>query len=605
MASLVPMQSVVVRFGGARAVTGPMTLGQLNIYKWLSSFATPAYGMQVWHLPPRPGVSVTDFAEALSVLLTRHEGLRTFYLPDHRQRVVNSGELLLSVLESDNDLDSAALERALDGVVSTLPYEPMTHLPVRAAVVAEAGQVKAGVLSCSHLAADHKAMLILGHEFEEMLADPAARTPGPWRHQPIDQGAAEHAMAMGRRADNSLSYWSGRLRRMPANPLAGPLSHGEQMSGALEMVSHAAAAALSRIERRTSLDRSAIVLAAILSVLSERTGDTSHTFCALSSNRFLDRRLTDYVGTLASSSLVEIDRWTTFDELGARVRAGTLRGSLNALYDAYRLHALAERIECERGISFNYFPPIFNNAANYFRSRVGGPVRPTPVGVAPAEFTWRPMEPTPAPLRFDLWRIDDVLVMDGWTGNTGRIGQDDVREMLLAVERLLSAAAESDLDRQQASAIIDLPRVERGEGWLVVDSCWVHLAETQRLLDDALGPERARIFGDVDGCPLVGYVAAADSVRTPEQAHARCMSRLRDYPAAMTPRCYVVCDKAPVELHDLSAWRCQRVVGQGPGRHVSSDIHGPPGGRRRWHPAPGSPQRAAPVSVGEAAPRTE
>jgi hypothetical protein len=565
VASLVPLQSVVVRFGGARAVTGPMTLGQLNIYKWLGSFTTATYGMQVWHLSARQGLSVTDVAEALGVLVTRHEGLRTFYLPDHRQRVVDSGELLLRVLEPDSDM--AALEPALDAVVKALPYEPMRDLPVRAAVAIEGGQVRAGVLSCSHLAADHKAMLVLGREFEEMLADPAARTAGPRRHQPVDQSAAEQAASMRRRADNSLSYWTGRLRRMPANPLAGPLKDGQQLSGALEMVSHAAAVALPRIERRTSLDRPTLVLAAVLAVLSEWTGDPSHVFCALSSNRFFDRRLTDYVGTLASSSLVEVDRWATFDELGEEVRAGMMRGSLNGLYDAYRLHALAQRIECERGISFNYFPPIFNNAAHYFRSRAGGPSRSTPLDVRPTELSWRPMEPTPAPLRFDLWRTDDVLVLDGWTGNTGRIGRDDVRAMLLAVERLLSAAADGDLDRRQASAIIDLPRRERGEGWLLVDSCWVDLAETQRLLDDALAPACTRIYGEVDGRPLVAYLAATDSVRTPEQAHARCMSRLPDYPVAMAPRWYVVCDQAPAEPHDLPAWQRQHVIAHGPGRH--------------------------------------
>ncbi|MFC5056120.1 hypothetical protein [Saccharothrix xinjiangensis] len=561
-----------------------MTLGQLNIHKWLSRSGAVAYGMQFRRVRPGPGVGVADFAEALSVLLTRHEGLRTHYLPDRRQRVVDSGELPLRVLEVD-DTDPADLDRVLDDAVNALPYDPATDLPVSAAVAVADGRVLAGVLRCSHLAADHKAMVVLGAEVEEMLADPAARVVGPPRHQPVDQAEAEQRPSMRRRAEASLRYWGDRLRRMPPNPLACPSSRGPGESGlgepgaggpgaaapgpgescAAEMVSHAGAAALARIEARTSLDRSTIVLAAVLAVLSERTGYSTHTFCALSNNRFFDRRLTDYVGTLAISNLVEVDCLrATFDELGERVRAGMVRASMNALYNAYDLHAIAERVEHERGVAFNYFPPIFNNAANYFRSRPAGDGGPA--ATPPTEFTWRPMESTPAPLRFDLWRIDEVLVLDGWTGDADRIGRAEVEAVLLAVERLLVAAADHDLDGPLMSAAIDLPPVPRGEGWLFVDSCWVRLAEAQQLLDDVFGPGRARLFGEVGGRPLVAYVEATEAVGTPEEAHARCLSRLSAHPTAMAPRHYVLCEGAATDPDEPSSWQRRRVVGRGSGR---------------------------------------
>ncbi|MFD7659359.1 hypothetical protein ACFV4N_35740 [Actinosynnema sp. NPDC059797] len=561
-----------------------MTLGQLNIHKWLSRSSTVAYGMQFRRVRPGPGVGVADFAEALSVLLTRHEGLRTHYLPDHRQRVVASGELPLHVLAVD-DTDPAALDRVLDDAVAALPYDPATDLPVSAAVAVAGGEVLAGVLRCSHLAADHKAMVVLGREVEEMLADPAARVVGAPRHQPVDQAEAERRPSMRRRAEASLRYWEDRIRRMPPNPLACPSTRGPGGSGpggsgpggsgaggsgagescAAEMVSHAGAAALDRIEARTSLDRSNIVLAAVLAVLSERTGYSTHIFCALSNNRFFDRRLTDYVGTLAISNLVEVDCLrATFDELGERVRAGMVRASMNALYNAYDLHAIAERVEHERGVAFNYFPPIFNNAANYFRSRAARDAGPATA--PPTEFTWRSMEATPAPLRFDIWRIDEVLVLDGWTGDADRIGRAEVEAVLLAVERLLVAAADHDLDGPAMSAVIDLPPVARGEGWLFLDSCWVGLAEAQQLLDDAFGPTRARVFGEDDGRSLVAYVEATEAVRTPEEAHARCLSRLSAHPTAMAPRHYVLCEGAATDPGDPASWRRRRVVGRGSGR---------------------------------------
>lgn len=566
MASPTVPKSVVVRFTGKRAVEGPMTLGQLNIHKWLDRSADATYGMQFWHLPPGVDVGVADVAEALAVLLTRHEGLRTTYLPDRRQRVLDSGELELHVVAADDDLDRAALDRLLDDVVNALPYDPATDLPVSAAVAVRGDRVRAAVLRCSHRAADHKAMVVLGREVERMLADPAARVVGPPRHQPIDQAEAERHPALRRRADGALRYWGERLRRMPANPLASPLKHGPGESCAMEMVSHAAAAALARIERRTSLDRATTVLAAILAVLAERTGDAAHAFCALSNNRFFDRRLADYVGTLAGSSLVEVDgRGATFDELGERVRAGMMRASLNAFYNAYDLHSLAERVEHERGVAFHCFPAVFNNAAGYFRSRTAGD---DSAATAPTELTWRPMAPTPAPLRFDLWRLDEVLVVDAWTGDTGRIDRADVESILLAVERLLVAAADGDLDRRRMGEVVGLPRVARDGEWLTLDSCHVQLAEVQRLLDDALAPGRARVFGEVDGLPLVAYVEAGGSVRTPEEAHARCMSRLPDHPTAMAPRHYVLCEGAASDPDEVSSWRRRRVVGRGTGRRA-------------------------------------
>ena len=553
------MRTEAVGFRGTRTVEGPMTLGQLNVYKWLRRSATgrdlPAYAMQVLSIRPGPGTTVADVADTIGVLITRHEGLRTLFLEDHRQRVVASGAVALHVLTADDALDDFLLAQ---------PYDPTTELPVSVAVAVNADEVVvAAVMRCSHLAADHRALVILGEEIETMLADPAARVVGEPRHQPINQAEAEGRAPLRQRADNALTYWRNRLHAMPANPYTGPRRHGAAESGAMTMESRAAARAVSRIEERTALDRSTVVLSAVLSVLSERIGSSHHTFPALSNNRFLDRRLSNFVGTLAASAMVDVDPdWASFDELGQRARTATTRASLSALYDAYQLHSLAEQIEHERGIAFNYFPPIFNNAASY-----AGRITADPIPDAvPTEFTWRPMPPTPAPVRFDLWRIDHVLLLDAWTGNTDRVSRDDIRLMLLAVERLLLAAADGDLDRQRISAIVGMAATERNEGWLFLDSCWVELAEVQRLVDDLVAPGCSLVVGDDDGQPLVAYIATNEEISTPEAAHARCMSRVAGYPTAITPRRYVLCDRAPADPGNAAAWRRQHVLNQGSGR---------------------------------------
>lgn len=563
------VRTMAVHFSGVRAAEGPMTLGQRNMDKWLRGFSTdngvPAYGMQFWSLRPDPGVTVADVAETVAVLLARHEGLRTHYLDHNRQRVLGSGELPLHVVRVDDDVDQSTVDKELDSILDEQPYDPATQLPVCVVLAIRDDQVLSCVVRCSHLAADHKAMVILGTQIEQMLADRTLRIVGTPTHQPLDQAEFEQTPAVRRRTESALDYWRDRMRRMPANPLASPRRDGAGESGALEMASHVAATAVRRVEERTALDRSTIVLAAVLSVLAIRSGYSTQTFCALSGNRFFGRRLAGYVGTLAASSLAEVDcAAASFDQLGEHVRNGMLRASLNGMYDAYRLHAIAERVERERGIAFHCFPPIFNNATHYYHGQPVTPVTTT----APTEFSWRPMPATPAPLRFDLWRANDVLAMEAWTADTDRISRHDIMSMLLAVERLLLAAAEDDLDPRAIATIVDLAPISRDEGWLFLDSCWVHLPEVQRLLDDALPHSRA--VATVAGHQLVAYVAATNEIRTPADAHTRCMAHINRYPAAMAPRYYILCDLPPANPDDESAWQRQAVVDQGPGREIKS-----------------------------------
>src|ERR1700726_4456486 len=100
---LTPMRSIPVEFPGARAGEGPLTLGQLNIYNWLSQTPDHVYAILCAELPVPAVVSVDDVAEATAVLIARHESLRTTYVPGEqpgeppRQRVAAAGVQLLEV----------------------------------------------------------------------------------------------------------------------------------------------------------------------------------------------------------------------------------------------------------------------------------------------------------------------------------------------------------------------------------------------------------------------------------------------------------------------------------------------------------------------------
>jgi len=71
------------------------------------------------------------------------------------------------------------------------------------------------------------------------------------------------------------------------------------------------------------------------------------------------------------------------------------------------------------------------------------------------------------------------------------------------------------------------------------------------------------VFASACGRPLVAYLTATDAVRTPEQAHARCMAVLAHHPTAITPRHYVICRTAPADRSDPAAWPTPLVAGTG------------------------------------------
>jgi hypothetical protein len=139
----------------------------------------------------------------------------------------------------------------------------------------------------------------------------------------------------------------------------------------------------------------------------------------------------------------------------------------------------------------------------------------------------------------------------------------ELESVLGAIERLLVAAANGDVASARMPAIIGLEPLAGTPGRILVDCCWVEVADVQRLVDDAAAPAVTHVFASADGRPLVAYLTATDTVRTPEQAHARCMATLADHPTAITPRHYVICRTAPSDPADPSAWPAPVAAGTG------------------------------------------
>jgi hypothetical protein len=167
------------------------------------------------------------------------------------------------------------------------------------------------------------------------------------------------------------------------------------------------------------------------------------------------------------------------------------------------------------------------------------------------------------PIRFRLKQIDGCLRLDMWSGDAGLVPRAELESVLLAVERLLVAAAHGDVPGDRMPGLIGLEPLADTPHRILVDHCWVDVTGVQRLVDDALAPAVAHVFASADGRPLVAHLTATDTVQTPEQAHARCMAVLAHHPTAITPRHYIICRTAPRDPSDPAAWPAPVVTGTG------------------------------------------
>ncbi len=328
----------------------------------------------------------------------------------------------------------------------------------------------------------------------------------------------------------------------------------------------AAAMAVRRVAARTRTSRSSIVLAAICAVIARRASYPELVIPLASSNRF-ERHLVNYVGALAQLAIATVEIGErSFDELAGHTWTAAMEANRHARYDNVKRDALNELIEHERGLRLN-FDPLFSSLvpASWSGATAGVGVAPEEIDAAldRTELRWHPMPDGRASIRFTLNQVDGCLRMDVWSGDTGVVPRAELESVLLAVERLLVAAAYGDVPGTRMPEIIGLEPMARTPDRILVDHCWVDIANVQRLVDEAVAPAVARVFASADGRPLVAHLAATDAVRTPQQAHARCMAALARHPTAITPRHYVICRTAPPDPADLAAWPPPVAAGTG------------------------------------------
>jgi hypothetical protein len=575
--SLIPAGQLQVKFTGERGGEGPLTWGQSNTLRW-SSDKEQYYRMIEWIADLPAGTTLDDIAAAFSTLMARHESLRTMY-PGERgqiQRVAQSGELAIDLYEIDGEPgDCSMVATDLVRRLRAVEFDLSAELPLRVAVATTGGVARVVAIVYSHVAADFASMAVVGAQFTVLAGDPTSREAGPPGHQPLDQAAAERSERGRRRAQAAMRYWESQIWHKPQCLYAVPPDeldhHGGPLSGWLW--SRAAAMALARIAARTGASRQMVVLAALCAVIARRTAQSRCVFLTRTSNRY-ERRLREYVGSLAHDTLVAVDtRVHGFDELVRQAGTGTLRAATNGLIgEADVLRAVAE-IDHHRGVAYSR-DCVFNDLSSADPARahlVTAPADPAGIEHALAQTTlrWVNWAEVPQLLLFNLVQVDGELILGALTASTRRMPRREIELLLRGTERLLVAAAAADIGLNRVGEITGIEQVHRGPGWFEVGSCWIELPEVQRLVNAALRVQAARVFALPDGrgsaATLVAYLAG-ETIRTPEQAHAACMEMLPGRYTAIAPGRYVICEQSPDDPSDLAGWLSQTVLAEGSGR---------------------------------------
>jgi hypothetical protein len=522
-------------------------------------------------------VSANDVAEATGVLITRHESLRTTYVPAYMpgeqpyQRVTAGGIQLLEVCSLGEGhwgpQDRPAVAQALIRWLRESPDPGRRPVRIAVAITPDAGnRVIACAARFTHLAVDNGAIRILKSDFADLLGDPVRRQATPPSHQPLDQAELEATPAERRKADAALDYQREQSRRISRCLYALPGARTTGESLVVELSSVAAAMAVRQVAARTQTSRPSIVLAAICAVIARRTGYRELVFPVSSSNRF-ERHLVNYVGALAQPSIATVETaGRSFDELAGHAWMRVAEASRHGRYDTAEQAAMDKLAEHERGLRLTY-DPMFNSLVpeswSGLTAGVGFQSEEIDAALARTELRWHPLPVSGTPTQFRLNQIDGCLRLDLWTGDTGLVPRAELESVLLAAERLLVAAAHGDVAYGRIPEIIGLEPFANTQDRILVDYCWVDVAAVQRLVDDAVAPAVARVFASAGGRPLVAHLIATDTIRTAEQAHARCMAALAHHPTAITPRYYVICRTAPSDLADPAAWPAPLTAGTG------------------------------------------
>lgn len=385
---------VLVPFEGDGAGEGELTFGQRDLWQSIvkSGTSTVTYiaGTDL-------GTTVDAVADTLGFMVGRHQSLRTRLvlretgLP--RQRVSETGKIPLLVVAAAAD-DPAEVAEAISVHWKTVPFEYESEWPVRIAVIvpsSDSATVTHVVTVFLHTAID-------GFGLTALLSDISARDPatgaaaGPVTAlTPLAQAAFEASPAGRRQNEQSLRYLERVLRGAPVRLFGGPRYGGERRYAMLRYRSRAMRLAVQAIAARERLHASPTLLASFLVGAGRVVGVNPLLTMMVVSNRFRPV-YADSVSALSKLVPVVLDvADISVGEAVARASAEALNAYRNAYYDAYEQDEVVDRVQRERGETFD-LSCHYNDRRRRLRARAG-PVAPAAAEIRGAlqdtELSWK------------------------------------------------------------------------------------------------------------------------------------------------------------------------------------------------------------------------
>jgi hypothetical protein len=327
------------------AGTAALTWGQIAIWDVLH-WAPPGDATlnQAGTCPIPQGRTTEDVAEAVRVLLERHESLRTLYYATPTgevQQVLGAGDLLMTVHDISEEVGTSreaadghdvpeqeAACAALSEWLRARPFEIGQELPIRAALAVAGGRPVAVILAASHMAVDGWSFRIVCDDLAALL-DPSVGPLPPPGQQPRDRVAFEHSDAGQWQEETALDYWRDAVRHIPPVMLASARSGPEPDLEWARMSSPAMAPAVAHLAREAGVRPALVVEAVLALLLAAYSGESDVALRTIVATRFQPgaRRL---VGAFNQNGLFRIALADPIGTTDGTTERGTRGGAADA-----------------------------------------------------------------------------------------------------------------------------------------------------------------------------------------------------------------------------------------------------------------------------------
>ena len=332
----------MVDFAGEGAGEGELSWGQWDNWDRIvrERIWAPVGGVE----PLPPGATVTEVADVVRYLMSRHQALRTRIriAEDGRPRqvVFAYGELPLDIVDTDDP--EAVAER-----YRNTPMDFTAEWPVRVAVIRRDGRLTHTVTLVSHLATDAAGIVL-------MMAELATRATTPIDGRtPLRQAAWQRSPAGRRHNEAAMRYWENIFTTIEPNRFRTDHDEHRPRYWHGEFHSPALLSAATAIAARTGLGASTVFLTLFAVALHDVTRINPVVVRPIVGNRFRPG-LSGVVCTVAQAGICVLDvAGRPFDEAAHEVRRSVITAYKYAYFDHEQMLRLLARIERERGVAID------------------------------------------------------------------------------------------------------------------------------------------------------------------------------------------------------------------------------------------------------------